>query len=72
MDMTHVVGKLLRGKRDDQGRLDYEPEVVAQNCDLGPDALTAFCHQNLSTYYGDLYDLAKVLDALSEVDCLFG
>ena len=72
LNMVHAVGKLLRGKRDEDGKLDFVPELIAQSCELDAEAMAAFIHENMYVYYGDIKDECALLDALSEADAVIG
>jgi len=67
---VHAVGRLCRAKRGPDGKLAFDPDLVARATKMGVDATAAFVQFNCVDFFGDEGDLSRALDALSDSDLL--
>ncbi|GBG26616.1 Activator 1 140 kDa subunit, putative [Hondaea fermentalgiana] len=56
----------------ERARLAFDPEQVAQACELDADALCAFVQYNAPQHYVEIGELAEALDYLSLADVFIG
>lgn len=64
----HAVGRLLRAKRHDDGRLTYNPEQLVEAMTMDPDACAAFVQFNCLDYFSNVDQISNAFDSLSLSD----
>jgi hypothetical protein len=52
--------------------VEWRPEELMRQCDMGVDAMSCFLQHNMVEFYGDVSELANGMAAMSDADLFVG
>lgn len=66
LDNLHTLGKLLYAKRDESGRLEFDPDSLVAASSLDASSTAAFLSENAVEFFEDVDDLARAAELFSD------